>query len=127
MIEDGEVMDFTKKFLSYWFFLIIAVLAVYIGISNIDYIYVRIPQVGEFKTRAAFAFLAWFVAGAGVTAIWFGMDAIKKSLRIRTLQHKVRQLQIEAGDVRLVKSSHSRGVDGNEKLKMNEVSATSND
>jgi uncharacterized membrane protein YciS (DUF1049 family) len=100
-------MDFIKKLASYWFFLVVMGLVIYFCISNIEFIYVRVPHIGEFKTRAAFAFLSAFMAGSAVGGAWFGMDTLKKALKVRSLSRRVQQLQNELQELQAHQSTTS--------------------
>ena len=93
-------MEFTKKMASYWFFILIMGCTVYFCISNLDFIYVKVPHVGQFKTRAALAFLAVFIAGAGIGGAWFGLDTFKKALKLRSLNKRLHSLEAELAKLR---------------------------
>lgn len=82
-------MVLVKKIAAYWFFLITLGLVVYFCISNLEFIYVKVPHIGEFKTRAAFAFLTIFMLGLGVSGLWFSTDLVTKSIKIRRLTKKL--------------------------------------
>lgn len=86
-------MDFLKKLSSFWLVIILVGLVGYFSAHNLERIYVNIPQVGEFKMRAAIAFIFCFSAGAFMTVLYFGLDAFKKTLQIKRLKKQVIKLK----------------------------------
>ena len=86
-------MDFLRKLTSFWFLLLLVGGVGYFGAHNLEKIYVTIPQVGEFKTVAAIAFLSCFLAGAFVAVVFFGWDSVKKSITIRKLNKRIGNIE----------------------------------
>lgn len=86
-------MGFLKK--SFYFGVTLGTLGIlaYFSSLNFDYIYVNIPWLGEFKTRAAIVFLGSFLAGSLFTYGYFGVATFRKSLKIRQLTKQIATLE----------------------------------
>ena len=89
-------MEFIKKLSSFWLLLLLVGAASYFSAHNLERIYVNIPHFGEFKMRAAVAFMFCFLTGATVTVVYFGWDSVKKSVQVRRMQKRINKLEQEA-------------------------------
>lgn len=86
-------MDFIRRLGSFWIVLLFCCLGGYFCLFNLDYIYVNIPQMGEFKVRAAVAYIGCFLAGASVVILFFGFELFRKSWVIRQKNRQIRDLE----------------------------------
>lgn len=105
--QKSDSMEFVKKMAGYWFSLICSGLVLYFCLANLDSIYVRIPHIGEFNSSAALVFFLVFMAGAMFSGTWFGIDAIKKALRIRSLEKRLKQVQKQLAEKDLYAATQS--------------------
>ena len=83
-------MQFFRKAGSFWFFIVVVIAAGYFSAFNLDYIYVNLPHIAEFKVRAAIAFMGAFLVGCLLSTLFFGIDSMSKSMKIRDLNKKLR-------------------------------------
>lgn len=86
-------MDFIRRLGSFWIVLLLCSIGGYFCLFNLDYIYVNVPQMGEFKVRAAVAYIACFLAGATVVIIYFGFEIFRKSWIIMQKNKQIRDLE----------------------------------
>ena len=82
-------MDFIRRFLGFWFFVLTLSVLLYFCLSNIEHIYIQMPHIGSFKMRAGYAFFTVFVAGTALSGLWFSGYVFKRHLKLRKLSRKV--------------------------------------
>jgi uncharacterized integral membrane protein len=76
-------MIFLRKLTNLLLILILVSYAGFFAFLNSDPIYINLPYFGEFKAPGSIAFVLTFVVGALFSALYFAMDAIRKSFEIR--------------------------------------------
>ena len=96
-------MNYLKKLANFFFIFVVLGAGGYFAAFNLDYIVVTIPHLAEMRLRAATIYIFIFMAGVTLTVLYFGVDAIKKSIliarknrKIRKLEEKIRKLEDEA-------------------------------
>ena len=82
-----------KKIGSFWVLILGCVLLGIFCSANRDWITVTIPYVSEVRVRAAEVYLWSFVMGAAVTFIFFFLELTRKSITIRKLNKKLKDLE----------------------------------
>ena len=86
-------MNFLKRLGTFWVILIGFGILGYVCAFNLEWIYVNIPHVGEFKMRAGIVYLACFILGVSFTVVFFGLDSVKKSLEVHQRNKKIAKLE----------------------------------
>lgn len=82
-------MFFLKRLALFWFLCAFFGLSGYFAIYNQDRVTLTLPPwVDHISVPAYLAFVAFFLIGAAVTWIYFGIEYTKKSFEIRKL-HKI--------------------------------------
>lgn len=86
-------MNFLKKLLTYWFILLIIGFLAWFCAFNTEMIFVHVPQMGEFKMRAAIVYIILFLAGCLFSSAYFGAEMVRRYFEIRTLKKRVTLLE----------------------------------
>lgn len=89
------MLGFLKKLLVYWFFLAGLGYVAYFASSNLESIYVHVPQVGEFKAKAAIVYLAVFFAGCLFSSLYFAYEMVRHQVIIRQLRRQIPHTELK--------------------------------
>ena len=86
-------MGFITKLFRFWVLLIFAVSTGYFAIYNQDHVALKLPPWIEHISVPAYgAFATFFLFGAAVVTLFFGVDSMRKSVQIRRLNKQLREL-----------------------------------
>lgn len=87
------IMSYLKKLGNFWLIILFVSLGGYFCIYNLDFIIVSVPLVGEFKVRAAVAYIMVFLVGCTFTTLFFGINAIKTNFVLSSKNRQIQRLQ----------------------------------
>jgi uncharacterized integral membrane protein len=107
-------MGFVVKLVRFWVLLVFAVSTGYFAIYNQDKVALKLPPwIEHISVPAYAAFATFFLFGAIVVTVFFGLDSMRKTFEIRRLNKQVRELGGQvARHADLPETMHSPSVDG---------------
>lgn len=87
-------MQFLGRLAKFWLLLAFVGSSGYFGYFNRDRIVVNAPPwMDQVAVPAYSAYMSMFLLGAFVTCVYLGMDSFRKSMEIRRLSRRVRELE----------------------------------
>ena len=96
-------MSYLRKLVNFFFIFVVLGAGGYFAAFNLDFIVVTIPHVTQLRMRAALIYIILFMLGVTLSVIYFGVDALRKSLalarknrKIKHLESKIRNLEEQA-------------------------------
>jgi uncharacterized membrane protein YciS (DUF1049 family) len=89
-------MQWLSRVWTFGLALLAIVFGVAIALSNRDAIPVSIPMFFNQTVPASVAFALFFVLGAAFGGVWFGGDHVRKTLTIRRLRRRLREIEGDA-------------------------------
>ena len=88
-----------KKIGSFWIIIFGLIIFGYFCSANRDWITVTVPYVSEVRVRAAEVYLWSFFLGTAVTFSFFSIELTRKSITIRKLNKKLREMESQTPPV----------------------------
>ena len=86
-------MSYLKKLVNFLFLFLVLGAGGFFAAFNLDFIVVTVPYIAELRLRAAVVYIAIFLIGVGLTVVYFGVDALRKSLALAKKNRKIKKLE----------------------------------
>ena len=86
------MLTFTRWLLSVMLLIVMAALF-FTAIKNLEYIYIDIPYVAQFRVMTAVALASAFFIGALIASLFFGLWLMQSHMKCRALRRELRKLK----------------------------------
>lgn len=104
-------MQFLGRLAKFWLLLGFVGTSGYFGYFNRDRIVISAPPwMDQVSVPAYSAYMTMFLIGAAVTCIYLGLDTVKKSMEIRRLTRRLRELEPSRASGRAAAESRSPAI-----------------
>lgn len=105
-------MQVLVRWLTSVFLLLCMAALFFIAVKNLEYIYIDIPFVAQFRVMTAVALASAFFIGALLTSLFFGLWLMQSHMRCRALGRELKKLKKSiAAELEKVKNAAEQSFD----------------